>query len=107
MMDTKLSAVLLDGGFFPVLGTTERMGMDDNVPVRQGTPFTWDANNGIMVIYDERGWPWITLWRLVGVTVGRLEKDFNLQRGAFVPHSNDSGCFIHTVVLPALGEGGE
>lgn len=105
-MDTKLSAVLLSADFFPVLGTTERMGLGDgDTSVCLGTPFIWDANNGILVIYDERGWPWITLWRISPIDVYGLEKDFNLKRGAWVPHSNDAGAFVHTVVLPALNGG--
>ncbi len=101
MMDTRLSTVLLNGGFFPVLGTTERMGPSGSNPVVLiGTQFSWDANNGIMVVYDERGWPWITLWWNGARVIDGLERDFNLRRGAFVPHSNDGGCFVYTVAFP-------
>ncbi len=95
-----LSHQLIDGGFFCALGTTEHPGMTQpGVIVKKGTPFTWDYNNGTFVVYDEAGRPWITGDRAV---MDRFEVACHqLSRGAYVPHSNDSGHFIRAI-LPTL-----
>jgi hypothetical protein len=110
----KLSVLLLKNGFFSALGTTERVGGvagEDNI-VKAGTPYTIDFNNGVTVVYDEKGRPWIFHGGLQRGFIEALDHFKTtmgqyLKQGAYVPHSNDGGCFIHTVVLPALGEGGE
>lgn len=102
-MDTKLSTILLESGFFPVLQTVDRMGLlGDNPVVGTGTPYTWDANNGVAVVYDERGWPWIILWNRDEI-IAKVQKDFpDLCRGAWVPHSNDGGLFVRAILPPLL-----
>lgn len=100
----KLSHILLDMGFFSALGTTEWAAGEKKLVLR-GTPKTWDANNGVIVVYDDDGRPWISANLEVGIVTLAVDKyrvgQFNLQRGAYVPHSNDGGQFIH-YLLPAL-----
>ena len=81
--------------FFMVAGTTERArGCLSEDLVGRGTPLTWDINNGLMVIYDDIGMPWIRCTRWV---TRNWEEEFvehhKLTRGARVPHSNDGGTF--------------
>lgn len=94
-MGTKTSQMLLEYGFFWVLGTTQRSGgSPEGTLVERGTPHTFDCNNGILVIYDEEGRPWIhsSDTKIPGVFVQKL------RRGAHVPHSNDGGYFFREVV---------
>lgn len=104
----QLSHVLTDTGFFSALGTTETKrsstetaGMTTEL-VKLGTPKTWDDNNGVYVVYDEKGRPWIMRKSEradIKMSVVREHHDLNL--GAYVPHSNDGGHFIADV-LPKL-----
>ena len=99
-MGDKLSHKLIDLGFFSVLGTTEHAGGGrDGFLVKRGTPNTFDGNNGVSVVYDETGCPWILRGGTVSLnTWNTLVRPFNLRRGAHVPHSNDGGRFVHEVV---------
>lgn len=98
-MGSQLSHMLLDLGFFSALGTTERSGgSPDGFHVERKTPNTWDYNNGVTVVYDEAGRPWIIPGEYVTDEIRAELKQFDLKRGAYVPHSNDGGHFIHTVV---------
>ncbi|MBI2050854.1 MAG: hypothetical protein HYT31_03530 [Parcubacteria group bacterium] len=102
----KLSHRLLDLGLFCALGTSEHPGhSEEEQHVKHGTPNTFDCNNGVVVIYDEEGRPWIKSVRDVTDEVRRalwtLNYTFNVQHGAYVPHSNDGGHFVRTV-LPTL-----
>jgi hypothetical protein len=96
-----LSFKLLRLGFFWVLGTFESSGLmvgHGNYVVR-GEPLTWDRNNGVVVVYDEERRPWIIRRSdEVDVIIETLIRDFQLSRGAYVPHSNDGGTFIINVV---------
>jgi hypothetical protein len=100
----KLSHVLLDIGFFATLGTSERYiahTADENSRcVKRGVPNTWDYNNGVLVVYDELGRPWI-LHHSQGAEEAKekLRDFYPLKRGAHVPHSNDGGNFVRNVVL--------
>lgn len=101
----KLSEELLVLGFFSALGTTQhRLGGKAENYVGRGTPLTWDTNNGILVIYDEEGRPWIRR-RDYGAELGKVVNDLvvdrRVTRGAYVPHSNDGGHFVYEV-LPTL-----
>ncbi|MFA5173126.1 MAG: hypothetical protein WC435_01855 [Candidatus Paceibacterota bacterium] len=100
MSNHSLVCRLIDLGFFSALGTTEYPG-GGNVGsyVEKGKPFTWDKNNGVTVVYDERGWPWIG--RSLEPPLQGENYYFALTRGAYVPHSNDGGHFIQEV-LPTL-----
>lgn len=103
---SKLSHVLLDSGFFSVLGTSERhghMGMapgEEELRVKRGERFTFDSNNGVMVVYDEEYRPWICRINCAkdGNLMESLVRVFLLKRGAYVPHSNDGGYFVREVL---------
>ena len=86
-----LSQTLIDLGFFCALGTVEAEG--DKVIC--GVPGTRDYNNGVHVVYDEQGRPWILQGR--GMTDAKKAElsSYNLGWGAYVPHSNDGGHFVH------------
>lgn len=107
-MSRKWSEVLLEMGFFSALGSMEHQCMEDELTyVRKRTPLTYDVNNSTLVIYDEEGRPWIRtcvegLLTEVVVNKPKTNPDLPaLTRGAFVPHSNDGGYFMRTV-LPML-----
>lgn len=100
----KLSHQLLDLGFFSALGTTEHPGLRPvGVVVHRGEPNRYDANNGMTVVYDEEGRPWIIpseRARAMGDKFVDLFSRYFLKRGAHVPHSNDAGHFMDE--LPRL-----
>lgn len=110
-MGTKLSHKLIDFDFFCALGTTQHAGPRRlEIIVKRGTPNTYDHNNGVTVVYDEVGRPWIRYGRHVpphmsaneyNESINRLIGEYKLVRGASVPHSNDGGCFVREV-LPTL-----
>ena len=93
---TILSQVLKEQGYKNVLATNERHAGGAS-PVWYGQPFTWDYNNGVTVVYDENGEPWIKHGRL---WLEGLKPEL-LERGAHVPHSNDGGHFVREI-LPTL-----
>lgn len=97
-MGNKLSHTLLDLGFFSALGTIEHdAGRPDHVP--RGKDNTFDSNNGVTVVYDEVGRPWIIQTsRFTAEVSTALNREFSLQRGAYVPHSNDGGHFVREIV---------
>lgn len=100
-MGSKLSCALLGLGFFSVLGTTEHAGgSGQEVIVKRGTPFTWDYNNGVTVVYDEEGRPWIRRGSVGSEEIATLPP-CTINPGAYVPHSNDGGYFVREV-LPNL-----
>jgi hypothetical protein len=103
---TQLSHQLLDLGFFSALGTTEHAGPRSvEIVVKRGTPATTDYNNGVLVIYDEVGRPWIRHYDLDDETdraIRQLQIHHKMRHGATVPHSNDGGYFVREV-LPTLG----
>lgn len=102
----KLSHALLDSGFFPAFGTREKKGTNPtSYPVKWGTPFFWDYDDGVVVVYDEIGRPWIIQGHDLSE---KAEKDligeFSLRRGASVPHSKDGGKFVNDTVSPYFKE---
>ena len=99
---TKLSHQLLDLGFFSALGTTEHAGPQPReIVVKRSTPMTTSYNNGVRVIYDEEGRPWIAAYRGIEEMLSIEQAGHKLTQGAYVPHSNDGGCFVREV-LPKL-----
>ncbi len=82
--------------FYPVLGTFEHNGLK----VAPGEPLTWGCNNGILVIYDDGGMPWITRRSKVQEHPMVRQLLRSLRAGTYVPHSNDGGEY-----LTALEEG--
>ncbi len=100
-MGTKLSHFLIDLGFFSVLGTTEHVGGGgQGTLVKRGQPFTHDYNNGVTVVYDENGCPWIRRGH-VSTDEFVIWNGGPIVRGAHVPHSNDGGYFVREV-MPKL-----
>ena len=91
---------LLDNLFFPALGTNESPGfIKSEEVVGVGEPLTWDTNNGMIVVYDDMGYPWIrsrkfftSEWEV------QFANQHSLKRGANVPHSNDGGTFKQLVL---------
>lgn len=102
-----IASKLLDLGFFCALGTNEILnGRPSLEYVRRGKPFTYDCNNGVYVIYDESGRPWIIRWSTLAGKLATENHEFenltrHLHRGAYVPHSNDGGRFA-IEILPTL-----
>jgi len=107
-MDTPLSRKLLDLGFFSALGTTQHFAGGEGL-VERGTPYTTDQNNGVVVVYDEKGWPWIVSASEYTDASRRYLGDEVMNHGAHVPHSNDGGHFVRDVLpyLLGLGKGPE
>jgi hypothetical protein len=100
MMGNKLSHVLLDMGFFSALGTSEHPGLcEEECHVKCGAPNRICNNNGVTVIYDEVGRPWIIHNSRITKEVRAALVEFELEHGAYVPHSNDMGRFVHRFVL--------
>jgi hypothetical protein len=92
-----LSERLLRHRFFWVLGTMENLALVTSglCQVERKEPLTWDQNNGVVVVYDEEGRPWIIRrTEAIDLLIETFCRDFGLQRGAYVPHSNDGGKFI-------------
>lgn len=96
-MGDRLSQKLAAAGFFCALGSTEYLG-GQSVVVERGAPRRYDWNNGVSVVYDEDGTPWIKHGR---VDLEEFGLDHWSDRGAHVPHSNDGGHFVREV-LPGL-----
>lgn len=95
----KLSPILLELGFFSALGTTEHPGLSrEGQHVKRAVPNTADYNNGIVVVYDEEGRPWIMRGVNMTNVVHETLRSFDLTQGAYVPHSNDGGYFVHEVM---------
>lgn len=99
MSEHSLVGRLIDLGFFSALGTLENKGGGIRMFVIKGKPLTWDKNNGITVVYDEKGWPWIGAG--LEPPLKGENYQYDLTRGAYVPHSNDGGQFVQEV-LPIL-----
>jgi hypothetical protein len=98
-----LTAALLELGFTPVLGTAEADGNGAKNPVHRGAPKKHDCNNGVAVVYDEAGAPWIVSMADLSVRdLLALVREHGLQDGAYVPHSNDGGRFI-SGRIPSVG----
>lgn len=99
----KLSHELIDLGFFSALGTSEHPGFcREGQHVRRGTPNTYDSNNGVSVVFDEEGRPWIVVNRNMNdETAPKLTEilhEYGVKRGAYVPHSNDGGHFVLSIM---------
>ena len=92
---------LREEGFVPVLGSLETIGMQRQSRVEKGSSLSWDYNNGVYVVYDDAGDPWVVLGRLMrSEALDRINRTVydetggNLRKGAYVPHSNDGGVWI-------------
>lgn len=91
----KLSDDLLELGFSLVLDRLEYPGgRKEGTKVSCGTAKTFDHNNGVTVVYDQEGRPWVIQGkRLVYGTMDRLRRYHSLQHGAYVPFSNGGRWF--------------
>jgi hypothetical protein len=104
-MDNDIQARLMMVGFVPVLGMTEKTLLADCVMVKKGKPYSFGSQNGVHVIYDDKGDPWVR--RYHGVDVREILQSIGLMtshlwtRGAYVPFSHDGGEWKRTV-LPGL-----
>jgi len=97
-----LSSVLKELGFFRATNTTQTCDGESS-PVVTGEPLRCDCNNGVAVVYDENGDPWITRSRrLKNSEMEQLVREFGLARGAYVPHSNDGGHFIRQIMPDSI-----
>lgn len=105
-MGMKLSENLSNLGFFLALASTEHAGpKGTEIPVQRGTPLTTDYNNGVRVVYDEIGRPWILYAHGVEEMLKIEAAGYKLVIGAHVPHSNDGGHFVREI-MPKLMEFG-
>src|SRR5665213_1336146 len=82
-----------------VIGMIDHAGGNATVSrIKKGTPLIWDYNNGVTVVYDENGDPWLHR--------GRARISDKFVRGAHVPMSNDGGWGIRNL-FPTLEESRE
>ena len=118
--NTKLAemrATLKQLGFLDVSWTLDMGGMTplrncthENILSPVGSEHRWtlcyDTNNGTGVVYDQEGRAWITRsYNKVGEACQALEElGITINRGAYVPHSNDGGNMAH-FFLPERSEG--
>ncbi len=99
-----LSQILAEVGFVCVLNTHERLrGSVIKQKVERGRPLSTDGNQGIRVVYDEEGKPWVIWVRYLSSDGSQRLADYEAQhgelsRGCRVPHSNDGGWFAHEVL---------
>lgn len=88
-MGKKLSEVLAQNGFRNVLGMFELVsGVSE---VEAGNPYTRDTNNGVAVVYDEEGDPWVMPIHIYALTGVHCLDGISFKSGAYVPFSNDGG----------------
>lgn len=95
-MFDKIGHELLDAGFLPVLGTSEQSATDKGyILVRRGTKRSYAQRNGIIVVSDNQGIPWIN-WETVEtiIMLKKMIKDHHLRHRLHVPHANDQGKFL-------------
>jgi hypothetical protein len=92
----RIGQILLDLGFIPVLGTTETLSHGDRYQVLMGRPRCYNANNGVVAVYDSEGRPWVADMQKVNlVDLTNFTKRERFYYGAYVPHSNDGGAFLN------------
>jgi hypothetical protein len=110
-----LSSELRKLGFFMVYGQIELScsgiqpeNYSDLSLIGKGDPKKYDYNNGVHVVYDEEGYPWICNYdRISGSSLDQLKKFFGLESGAWVPHSNDGGTYIRALMQIPLKQNKE
>lgn len=99
---TRMRMVLIGLGFKDVCGMLEcRLGRlegctEENIlkPMVQFAHHH-DTNNGVAVFYDEEGHAWISRgYRAIEEAILQIRVMAHLERGAFVPFSNDGGYMI-------------
>lgn len=104
---TKMRMVLVDLGFKDVCGMLECRGgvlegctLDNILKPKEQFAFRFDTNNGVCVIYDELGHAWINRsYRLLEVALCQIRVMAHIERGAYVPFSNDGG-YMAVILFP-------
>lgn len=92
----RVSKILLDLGFIPALGTIETLSRGERYPVLIGRPRCYNANNGVVAVYDVEGRPWVAKKENVDLdALTSLTKRERFYYGGYVPHSNDGGAFLN------------
>jgi hypothetical protein len=92
----RIGQILLDLGFIPALGTTETLSRGERYTVLLGRPKCYNANNGVVAVYDAEGRPWVADMDSVDlVALTNFTKRERFYYGAYVPHSNDGGAFLN------------
>lgn len=99
MGSQRLSDVLCQHGFYNVLGTMNYTCSGESI-IGEGIPFTTDSNNGVMVVYDEKGVPWEKCRCDITEEDRTALAAFSLRQGAWVPHSNDGGGYAYRTLHP-------
>ena len=95
-MERTIARKLADLGFTSTLGTREEsLTLDQNKEIKANPEkaFRHGHNNGVFVVYDHRGIPWIRRGYLNPAEQSELELKDEL-RGVYVPHSNDCGMWV-------------
>lgn len=85
--------------FIPAEAEHDEMGAETEVLRAPRFAGRYDYNNGMVVVYDEGGNPFVCLsdeLRRHGVNasaIGAILQDAGFVCGAYVPHSNDGGAW--------------
>lgn len=96
-----LATALFSLGFIPALGTIEKGFHGDATPVVKGKRKMYDSCNGVLVIYDELGAPWIIRCDLLEEgSLKEIISKHRLGKGIYVPYANDGGRFFRDHKLP-------
>lgn len=98
-MSQTISHLLLWNEFFSALGSVEKTEDWSGQFVKRGQPLTCGWKNGVGVVYDERGRPWVKLMEN-DERIREFKRVFALEDAGYVPHSFDRH-FLE-VVLPTL-----
>lgn len=91
----QLERELMDAGFTCVASSYEypHNGAEGAVKICAGEPQSYDKNNGVGVIYDAGGMPWVIVLRGYTATESWKEivRKYGHRMGGYVPHSNSCG----------------
>lgn len=96
---SRIQMALVALNFIPVLGTFESVG-GELILVARVAPLRHGYNNGVFVMYDETGAPWVAAWSAtLDDELKKLCREFGFKGPAYVPHSNDGGAFMNGRLL--------
>lgn len=104
-IEPALTVDLYCEGFRCVLGASENTHVGPAV-IKSAPNMAkrYDTNNGMLVIYDETGAPWVAAVEEVSrSTLDRLIEAHSLRLGAYVPCSNDNGAFLSGLLCGDVG----
>lgn len=103
-LEFALTVDLYCEGFRCALGTSEPT-CDGHATIKcsPNLAYRYDVNNGVLVVYDDIGAPWIAAKNEVSTEkLDELIVSYGLRLGAYVPHSNDNGHFAKTGILSGV-----